>query len=160
MTTVITLIRDPGVQKISAFWVCNFLVNQVCGVNLMDGDVIVSGADGTPAPKRNQSMTSRRQNQAPERLYSWNSFEESQPIKQWWFGQRLPRWLWMPCLVPESSTWEAAWLKQLRGITTDKKRSFGRQSPRGPWMACLVPCDWGQNCAGETRPLMSPIYLK
>ena len=46
MTTVITLIRDLGVQKISAFWVCNFLVNQVCGVNLMDGDMIVSGSDG------------------------------------------------------------------------------------------------------------------
>ena len=40
------------------------MVNQVCGVNLMDGDVIVSGSDGMPTLKRNQSMTSRHQNQS------------------------------------------------------------------------------------------------
>ena len=44
---VITHIRDPGVQLrllLSKF--VNFLVCQVCSVNLMDGDMIVSGSDG------------------------------------------------------------------------------------------------------------------
>jgi len=47
MTTVITLVRDPGVQlRLLHSEFVNFLVCQVCSVNLMDGDMIVSGSDG------------------------------------------------------------------------------------------------------------------
>jgi hypothetical protein len=47
MTTVTILICDPGVQLrflLSEFVI--FFVCQVCSVNLMDGDMIVSGSDG------------------------------------------------------------------------------------------------------------------
>ena len=44
MTTVITLVRDPGVQlRLLHSEFVNFLVCQVCSVNLMGRHVIVSG---------------------------------------------------------------------------------------------------------------------